>query len=109
MCCDDATHVDSELSRCHIHCMTAKASHPKRPRDANELAKSVVDLATRDPDELVASTQGDRVKDEAAVSLGRRGGLKGGVARARKLNAKERQDIAAKAARTRWGRKDGDG
>jgi hypothetical protein len=43
-------------------------------------------------------------KDALAASLGRRGGLKGGPARARKLSAKRRHEIAAKAARARWGK-----
>lgn len=43
-------------------------------------------------------------KNPHAVALGRRGGKKGGPARAAKLTAKERQEIARKAARARWGR-----
>lgn len=43
-------------------------------------------------------------KDPLAVELGRRGGLKGGKARAEKLSAKKRKEIAKKAARARWGR-----
>lgn len=41
-------------------------------------------------------------KDPLAVALGRRGGLKGGKARAEKLTAKERADSARKAAQARW-------
>jgi len=41
-------------------------------------------------------------KDPAAVSLGRRGGLKGGKARAEKLSKHERSEIARKAASARW-------
>lgn len=44
-------------------------------------------------------------KDPAAVSLGRRGGLKGGKARAQKLTAQERSESARKAAQARWSRK----
>ena len=44
-------------------------------------------------------------KDAAAVSLGRRGGLKGGPARAKKLSAAKRSAIAKKAAKARWKRK----
>ena len=40
-----------------------------------------------------------------AASLGRLGGLKGGRARAAALTAKQRRDIAIKAARARWGKK----
>jgi hypothetical protein len=41
-------------------------------------------------------------KNPAAVVLGRLGGKKGGRARARKLSAKRRVEIAQKAARARW-------
>jgi hypothetical protein len=44
----------------------------------------------------------ERVKDVAAVELGRRGGLKGGRARAEKLSPRKRKMIARKAARARW-------
>ncbi len=44
-------------------------------------------------------------KNPYASSLGRLGGLKGGPARAQKLSAKQRKEIAAKAARARWGKK----
>ena len=47
-----------------------------------------------------ASTkQGQAVKDPLAVELGRRGGLKGGKARAAKLPARKRREIAQRAAR----------
>ncbi|MGH8539413.1 MAG: histone H1 [Stenotrophobium sp.] len=72
---------------------------PKRPRDTNQLAKFIVDLATGETTEPVKADDG---KDPAAVSLGRRGGLKGGVARAKKLSAIRRKEIAVKAATTRW-------
>jgi hypothetical protein len=72
----------------------------KRPADLNRLAASIVDDATsEDKDER------DDGKDPAAVSLGRRGGLKGGKARAAKLTPEQRSEIAKKAAATRWGRK----
>jgi hypothetical protein len=41
-------------------------------------------------------------KNPAAVALGRLGGLKGGKARAAKLSASKRKDIAKKAAHSRW-------
>ena len=44
-------------------------------------------------------------KNPAAVALGRLGGLKGGKARAKKLSAKRRKEIAKKAAAARWGRR----
>ncbi len=71
----------------------------KRPRDANQLAKSIVDLATGQTEEKPA----DSGKDPAAVALGRKGGLKGGKARAASLSKKRRAEIAKKAAKARWG------
>ena len=75
---------------------------PKRPRDPNQLAKLIVDMATGEapPDTLT----GDG-KNPAAVALGRLGGQKGGKARAEKLSAKRRKDISRKAALTRWSQK----
>jgi hypothetical protein len=79
---------------------------PKRsskPRDLNALAARIVDEATgertTEPD---SKPDTGPEKDPAAVSLGRRGGLKGGKARAKKLTAKQRSEIARKAAATRW-------
>jgi hypothetical protein len=41
-------------------------------------------------------------KDPAAVALGRKGGLKGGPARAAKMTAEERRESARKAVLARW-------
>ena len=76
--------------------MTTK--HPKRPRDTNQLAHMIAQLATGELDD-VKTADG---KDPAAVALGRKGGLKGGKARAKKLTAKERSAIAREAAKARW-------
>ena len=48
------------------------------------------------------SSEQPHKKDPSAVKLGRRGGLKGGLARAAKLSAERRSEIASKAARKRW-------
>jgi hypothetical protein len=73
----------------------------RMPRDPAQLAKMVVDLATGNaPPEPV-----EPPKDPAAVSLGRRGGLKGGPARAKKLSKKRLSEIGKKAAAKRWGKK----
>jgi len=78
------------------------AKHPKRPRDPNQLAKMMVDLANGQATEPVATRPPDNGKDPAAVSLGRRGGLKGGAARAAKLTPEERSTISKNAALSRW-------
>jgi len=41
-------------------------------------------------------------KNPAAVALGRKGGKKGGPARAAKLTPEQRSESARKAVRTRW-------
>jgi hypothetical protein len=70
----------------------------RRPKDLNSLAKFITDVATGQG-ELPKTDQG---KDPAAVALGRKGGLKGGKARAEKLSANKRSEIARKAAESRW-------
>jgi hypothetical protein len=72
----------------------------KRPTDVNKLAAAVVAEATGeapDPDEG---------KDAAAVALGRRGGLKGGKARAANMTPEQRSEAARKAAAARWAKRD---
>lgn len=70
----------------------------KRPRDVNALANRIVDEATGKAPKF----DPDAGKDPAAVALGRKGGLKGGKARAAKMTAQERQEAARKAAAARW-------
>lgn len=68
------------------------ATRPKRPRDANQIAKLIVDLTTGD-----ASDQ-----ESKRVVAGRVGGLKGGASRAQRLTPEQRADIARLAAEARW-------
>ena len=77
---------------------------PKRPRDANQLAKRIVDLSTGEEEEKQPE-EDLKGKDPAAVALGRKGGLKGGKARAAKLSSAQRAKIAKKAAEARWKKK----
>jgi len=71
---------------------------PKRPRDPNQLGKAIIDIATGERPE----TDPDAGKDAAAVALGRKGGLKGGAARAASMTPEQRAEIAKKAAAARW-------
>lgn len=77
------------------------AKKPKRPRDGNQLARFIVQAATGEVTlpENEPDTSG---KNPHAVALGREGGKKGGKARAAKLSAAERKEIAQKAAVKRW-------
>jgi hypothetical protein len=70
----------------------------KRPRDANQLAKFITDVATG----AVEMPKTDEGKNPAAVALGRKGGLKGGKARAKALTPAQRAEIARVAATARW-------
>lgn len=80
---------------CYAWFMAKKSKKP--PEDANLLAFEIVEEATSDK---------EPEKNPAAVALGRLGGLKGGKARAKKLTAKQRSEIAKKAAETRWAKRE---
>jgi len=72
--------------------MPKRSSRPT-VQDLKRLAARIVEEATK---------AGEKPKDPLAVELGRRGGLKGGRARARKLSPEKRRRIAKKAAQARW-------
>ena len=84
----------------HIGKMTNSKRLP-RPRDPNQLAKLIADIATGETTDRLVTEDG---RDLAAVMMGRLGGLKGGKARAVSLSPERRSEIAAKAARARWGK-----
>ena len=80
--------------------------------DVNVTAARIVAAATAETPE----PEGDAVsqtstaltadgKNAAAVALGRLGGKKGGKARAAKLTAERRSEIARKAASARWAKR----
>ena len=67
----------------------------KRPRDPNQLAKLIVDIATGEAKDTVSESK-------RYPSKKRNGGLRGGNARAKALSPEQRRKIAVKAARARW-------
>ena len=75
------------------------AKRPARPRDPNQLAKLILDMTTGD-----VANDSPKVPDSPAIQARRKGGLRGGKARAKKLSAKTRTAIAKKGARARWSR-----
>ena len=81
--------------------MQERSSKKKALKDVNAIAANIVGQATSVFLEDAPKTVDG--KNSYAVALGRRGGLKGGKARAKKLTAKQLSDIARKAARVRWG------
>jgi hypothetical protein len=81
----------------------------RRPADANRRAWEIVQEATgekpkagEDDTAAIIEAAIREGKDPAAVLLGRKGGLRGGRARAEKLSSEERSRIARIAARARW-------
>ena len=73
------------------------ATRPKRPRDLSQLAKLIVDITTGE-----RPNDSPKGPESPATAARRKGGLKGGPARARKLLPRKRREIAKKAARARW-------
>jgi hypothetical protein len=75
----------------------------KLPRDPNQRAKSIADMAA-------ALSEGDEpeteqpAKDPERVERGKLGGSKGGKLRAERLSPERRSEIARKAAEARWNR-----
>lgn len=73
---------------------------PKRPRDPAQLAKLMIDIASGEVEDREPTPE-EQGKDPAAAALGR----KGGTARAKRMSAEKRTEIARQAAKQRW-RKD---
>ena len=87
--------------------MPKRSSNKTGPNDLNELGKSIVDQASWRAPEVEETPEGqpettEDGKNAAAVALGRLGGKKGGPARAAKLSADRRREIAQQAAKARW-------
>jgi hypothetical protein len=77
------------------HYLISMTDKPKRPRDANQLAKFITELAT-----------GEAADAEPKKAAQRAGGLKGGPARSASLTPEQRADIARTAASARWKKSD---
>lgn len=71
---------------------------PKRPRDVNQLAKLMVDIASGEEDEEAEETATEKRASKA--------GKKGGPARAKALTPEQRSEIAILAAQARWKKRD---
>jgi hypothetical protein len=71
---------------------------PKRPRDPNQLAKLIVDIATGEVEDTVSELH----RHPPENVRGRAGGAAGGKARSEALLPSRRSAIAKKAAKARW-------
>jgi len=79
----------------------AKRSAPKR--DFMQVGRAIVEQAIGEQmDGSHLPTPPEDKRNPHAVALGSMGGKKGGKARANKLTAEQRQDIAKRAAASRW-------
>jgi hypothetical protein len=76
--------------------MQKRPGKKKLPRDVNARAFAIGELAT-----------GNAEPESAKAGAGRKGGAKGGRARASSLTESQRKAIAKKAAAARWKTKDG--
>jgi hypothetical protein len=75
---------------------------PKRSsRDGDAIKNALRVVETAIGGELVPKARKHR-KNPHAVALGRKGGLKGGAARAANLTPEQRSRIARAAAQSRW-------
>lgn len=109
---DQTSSTDVSKSPGDVHAdATTTITPPQEP---------MVTDSTKHPGEVIAyqsskegtgddSTARYSVKDPAAVALGRKGGEKGGPARAKRLSKEELSNIARKAAIARWSKKKGSG
>jgi hypothetical protein len=99
-CCNPSRDV-AFCSSIGYPAVVSKRTGRQGPEDTNEAAFRVVQS-------MISNTEGleepELEKDLSAVraEAGRKGGLKGGQARASKLTPEQRSEIAKKAAAKRW-------
>jgi hypothetical protein len=79
----------------------ARPGRKPKVLDINQLAAAITEAVTGEP-VAPPPVEEKPAKDPAAVALGRKGGLKGGPARAKKLGKKKLSEAARKAAAARW-------
>lgn len=80
------------------------AAKPKKaPKVREDFAQAAFRVVMEATGQAPKTHDPDAGKDPAAVALGRKGGLKGGKARAAKMTPKQRAASAKKAAAARWG------
>lgn len=96
--CRKSTQGQFEIDKKDIVEYGYSMNKPNRPRDTNQLAKLVVDLATGQAEETFD-------KDPRAVEHGRLGGLSGGHARYTGTSDEERSEQGRKMAQARWAKR----
>ena len=81
--------------------MLERSKTPRRPRGPSQLDHEIMLESTGQ----ILTGPTELHKNPHAVALGKLGGLKGGPSRAAKMTPKKRSEIAARAAKARWGKK----
>ena len=81
-----------------MECMRRSSNLPK---DVNQRAAEIVRLSIESDKQPLEQA----LVSQYLTEIGRKGGLKGGKARAAKLSPRKRKQIARKAAKSRWKRK----
>lgn len=91
--------LDSSCQSVHSEPMGKQSN-----KDPNIFAKNVFDnlLDKLDPEAAAECQPEPEGKDPKKQAAGRKGGLKGGAARAKKLTPAKRTKIAKQAAKARW-------
>jgi hypothetical protein len=77
--------------------MPTRASKTGKKRDFTQIAKDIIDRVTGN-----APPEPPDTRNPHAVALSQLGASKGGKARAKKLSAKRKKEIALKAVKARW-------
>jgi len=78
-----------------------RRSSKKLPKDPNQLAAEIVRRSTEEAND---EPRLNPIREYLA-DIGRKGGLKGGSARAKSLSKKRRSEIAKNAAKARWNKR----
>jgi hypothetical protein len=92
--------LDNKSKAAFARGMVKHPKLPKRPRDLNQWAKHMVDIATGEIEDREPTPE-EQGKNPAAEALGKLGGS----ARAKRLSAKRRTEIARAAAMARYDQK----
>ena len=80
--------------------MLKRIKHSRRPRDADQVTGHFVELSTSDGDSIALPTKAQ--VSALMAELGRKGGKIGGKRRLETMTARERREVAKKAAEARW-------
>jgi hypothetical protein len=94
-----------EMGKTFLAVWKAAKGYKKKSREKNMSGRSSLVHAMEMGGVSMGKSKDPRIRNWAAVLLGRKGGLKGGNARAKKLSPERRAAIATLAVKARWARR----